>query len=130
MKALLVLMLCTLLGCAGGGNQSCVTQTVLSVGPTSGTADHSAAAPGNQQQFVATTSAGTSTPGCAVPLVIAQVNASWTTSDPLDTQISSGPLPSNGLATCINATSQPVTVTATYTAGTTTLTRIATLTCK
>jgi len=118
-----------LLGCAAPQNPSCNLSSVFAVGPTSATADHSATPPGNQAQFQATVSPYSSVPGCPVPQYILLLQPTWSLSDPLDAQISSAP-GTNGLATCMNAAANPITVTATYTSNGTTQTKTATLTCK
>ncbi len=134
MKALLVLAGCSVLltGC-GAVTDPCSYSTVLTVSPTTATADHMAAAPGNQQQFVSGTSEvakGSSTTGCAVPAVIAVAHPVWTNPDPQAITISSANDATNGTAVCTAATSGPVTLTATTGSGTTVLTSTVSLTCK
>ena len=121
-----------LMGCAATQNPTsgCSLTNVLSVGPTAATADHAATAPGNQAQFQATLAPHASAPGCPVPQYIALVDATWTLSDPLDAQISSAANSTNGLASCVNAASNPITVTATYSVSGVMQTQSATLTCK
>ena len=85
-----------LVGC--GGNGCAITAAVT---PTHATADHSAAAPANQAQFSTESAAS---PNC--PLVADKVG-SWSTSDPVNTTISNQ-APTQGLATCLNATPNPV----------------------
>ena len=120
-----------LCGCAtapGGG--SCTVTTVLAVSPASGTADHSAAAPGNQQKFSAVESFSSITSGCAVPLVVPVVYPAWTSSDPVDVTVSSAADSTNGLATCVNAALAPVTLTASVGTGATAQAKTVTLACK
>jgi len=119
-------------GCAAGagGTSGCTITTTLAVGPASGTADHSAAAPGNQQKFTATELSSSITPGCAVPAVVPIVYPAWTSSDPIDVTVSSAADSTNGLATCVNATLAPVTLTATTGTGANAQTAKVTLTCK
>ena len=74
--------------------------------PSSATADHTAAPPGDQVQF-STVVTGTGKLGVC-PLVIAA--GSWTTSDPVNTAISNQPA-TQGLATCLDATPSPATIT-------------------
>lgn len=121
-----------LTGCAGG-SPNCTPTYSFEVSPLTGTASHSAAAPGNQLKF--TGSQLSSYPsGCAEPAVAAATPLgyyAWTVSDPLDVTISSAQDSTNGLATCVNATAGAVTVTATdVTSPTTTLTKTASLTCQ
>lgn len=93
------------------------------------TPDHSAAAPGNQEQFVADVGPVTG-PGCATPAYVFLAKANWTVSDPVHVHISSAPDATNGLATCVDATQGAATVTATFTQETFTETANATITCK
>jgi hypothetical protein len=97
----------------------------------SGSADSTAAAPGNQQKFGSYLFPG-SKPGCASPQVVAPVTAQWKSSDPLDVSVNSGSdFSANGLATCTGMTGSRVSLTATYTAvDGTTQTATAALTCK
>ena len=64
------------------------------------TADHTAAAPGNQVQFRAESSPGNTNPSCPVPTYILNVHAQWTSSDP-NVTVSSADDATNGLATCV-----------------------------
>ena len=96
-----VLSFVFLVSCGGYGNSCTITAAVA---PQAATADHSASAPGNQAQFaVSSTVAG----NC--PLVADKVGT-WSTSDPAKTTISNS-APNQGLASCINATSSPATIT-------------------
>jgi hypothetical protein len=106
----------------------------MNVGPAVATADHTAAAPGNEQQFKAVQGYSLSgTPSCETPALQALAYPTWTNPDPLDINISSGNGPGNGLTVCKDATSGPVTLTATspdaFSAGNT-LTSTVQLTCK
>lgn len=92
-------------------------------------ADHTAAAPGNQQKFSAT-EAPTASPGCVVPLTIVLLTPAWTSSDPLDVTVSSAPDQTNGLATCVNSTAAPVTLTATGGSGIGSYSKTVMLSCK
>ncbi len=134
-----VLLLATslLAGCGAASTPACVESFSLSAAPQSapsptagGVADHNAKAPGNQQQFLASSGVEVVSGRCAVPAVIAIVHAQWTVSDNIDVQISSAADQTNGLATCIGATLAPATVTASYTQGGVTKTSSTTLTCK
>ena len=104
-------------GC--GGNGDCVTG--INVVPSTATADHAAAAPGNSQTFNASFQVRN---GCAAALVIEPFN--WTVSDP-SVHLSSSPT-SLVTATCTAAVTNPVTITATPNNGQM-LTGRATLTC-
>ena len=99
---LLGLLSCVfLLSCGGYGNTCAISATVT---PTGGTANHSAIVPRNQVQFSINS---TVTGNC--PLVADQVGT-WATSDSVNTTISNQ-APTQGLATCVNATSSPATIT-------------------
>jgi hypothetical protein len=99
---LLGLLSCVFLAsCGWYGNTCAITAAVT---PSSGTADHSAIAPGNQVQF---SIKSTVTGNC--PLVADKVGT-WSTSDPANTTISNS-APNQGLAICINVTSSPATIT-------------------
>ena len=104
------------LGCgAVSHTENCSILAALKVSPQQGTADHTAIPPGNQVSFAAVPVAQ---PGCALPEIV-PYPATWSTSDPVNTSIGA----TTGLATCINATSTPATITATAggTSGTATL---------
>ena len=90
-----------LASCGGYGNGCTITAAVT---PLNAMADHSASAPGNQAQF---SIKSTVTGNC--PLVADQAG-SWSTSDAVNTTISNQ-APTQGLATCLNATPNPVTIT-------------------
>jgi len=127
----LMFLSAAILGCAAPPQSpACGITDVLTVEPTSATADHAASAPGNQAQFQAIVAPHATAPGCPVPQYVLLVDATWTLSDPLDAQISSAANSTNGLATCNNAVSNPITVTAMYTASGVTQTATGTLTCK
>ena len=126
-----------LAGCGTAAPPACVESFTLSAGPADassptagGIADHNAAAPGNQQQFLASSGIQVVSGQCAVPALIAVVHAQWTVSDNIDVQISSAQDQTNGLATCSGATLSPAIVTATYTEAGVTKFATSTLTCK
>lgn len=118
---LLCLAVCGLTGCAGapscpsgGCTLDCTGKLILNAYPTSATADHSAAAPGNQQQFTVTEGETFYSPSgqiCVVPAIEAVVHPLWTNPDPLDISISSANDATNGAAVCTDSTSGPVTLT-------------------
>ncbi len=89
------------LGC-GASNDKCVVQTYIS--PSTASADHTLAAPGNQAQFQAVRKASNN---CVFPAVVSTPN--WQTSDPANTSIDQ----QTGLATCLKAT--PTVASITYT---------------
>jgi len=131
------LLTLTALGVAAGGTlagcavapASIASQTVncsayphQQVVPATATADHTAAAPGNQQKF---TFPLTVLPaGCAQAQYI--VLPTWVSSDPVNAPISNANDATNGVATCVGATTPPVTISTTQ-EGTAS---VASLTCK
>ena len=127
LASLLVAAVLISTGC-GDANRDC-NLTALSVAPRIASADHTAAASGNQVQFFA----GPVTPKvCATAACVNCWGQTWTVSDPVNVSISNN-ANDNGTATCLGATSGAVTVTATVQdAGksTQTVTGAATLTCK
>ncbi len=101
----LLMLPCVLLGSCGAISDNNTTCTITAnVVPGSATADHSASPPGNQAQFSTNSSV---TGNC--PLVPDKLG-SWSTSDPANTTISNQP-PTQGLATCLNATPAAATIT-------------------
>ena len=129
----LLLIAGVLCGC-GTQNNPCVEGMDFRVVPAAGTASHLSAAPGNQVKFTATSQPYViSGSGCALPQIVASVQATWTTSDAKNVSISSAAGATNGLATCLGATSGAVTITATNTLNmpkTTPTMATATLTCQ
>lgn len=115
-------------GCGGKSQVDCSVALGLSVAPMSATADHAAAAPGNKISFVAS---DTPPPGCLPTPGPLRMDLKWSVSDTVNTTIGNTPNVDYGVATCINTTSSPVTVTATGTNRLgNTITGTATLTCK
>jgi hypothetical protein len=92
-------------GCGSSPNNQCVIKTAIL--PQNASADHTLAAPGDQAQF----SMQSSTAGMCpeTPAQIPDFIGVWSTSDPVNTNISNQP-PTQGLATCLNATTTPVTI--------------------
>jgi hypothetical protein len=129
-RTLLVLAGCSvfLAGC-GAASPDCTLSYVLEVSPATATANHSAAPPGNQQQFRAL-SQPTAGPGCAIPAYGVEALPVWTNPDPLAISISSAQNQTNGLATCLTATDGAVTLTATVGTGQTAQTKTVSLTCQ
>jgi hypothetical protein len=117
------------MGC-GAASPNCTLTPELGLSPASATANHAAAAPGNQQKFTADEGFTTAQAGCGVPQIVALVYPAWTVSDPLDVTISSAQDQTNGLAKCVNATAGPVTLTATEGIGPTALQKSVQLTCQ
>lgn len=122
-----------LAGCGGRTSVDCTTATALSISPASATADHAAAAPGDQMVFVGFDDLSTRPPACG-PVNILQAqrqDLKWTVSDPANVTIGNTLNVDYGKATCVNATAAPVTVTASglNTKGAT-ITGTSTLSCK
>jgi hypothetical protein len=104
-------------GCGGeSATQKCELTIVTTVAPASATANHSAAPPGNQVQFVET-DAPTAPAGCAVPAWIVRDFPAWSNPDPIDITISSADDATNGAAVCKGATAGAVTLTSTMNPG-------------
>jgi hypothetical protein len=122
-----------LAGCGSQSSMNCTPSFTLSAAPATDPVvepNHTDPPPGNQEQFIAAlfpTAAGS---GCAVPQVVEKVAANWTVSDPVHVTISSANNATNGVATCIGATSGPATVTASYTQNSVTKTATNSLICK
>lgn len=124
---ILSLLLAVLIA-TGCGHQDC-RSIALSVSPQDATADHTAAAPGNEVQFFANAVVPN---GCATAACVNCSGQTWTVSDPVNVSISNK-ANNNGTATCMGTTNGAVTITATVsgTAGSKqTLTKTATLTCR
>ena len=90
-------------------NPLCTSLPHQSVTPATAVADHAAAAPGNQQQFTF--------PLTALPTGCAQAQfmllPTWVSSDPVNAPISNTPGATFGVATCVGATTVPVTISTT-----------------
>ncbi len=129
--ACLLCLALSLVACGGGYSSSTDPkgcQKNISVDPLSATADHTAIAPGNQATFLA--SYIYTGPACpALPAMNGNVDATWTTSDTVNTTIApqKTSIGTNGLATCTGATSTAATITATSPEG---LKSMAALSCK
>ncbi len=101
-----------LTGCGDNPTTTCFFGGV-NVSPATATADHSAIAPGNSQQFLAS---GTNLPsGCAAAAANLR-DVIWSVSDTTNVNISNIQDSTFGVATCVGATAGPATVTATLTA--------------
>ena len=131
--AVLVLAMAALMltGCAAvvAGPNCALAGETFKVGPALGMADHMAVPPGNQQQFTVT-AAQTAPIGCPVSTAVVLLHATWANPDPTDVSISSANDATNGLATCLGATTSPVVLTASFTLGIDTGTTPVTLSCK
>ncbi len=102
-QRLLPLVLLSALTAACGGSPTDTCKISASITPSSATADHNAAAPGNQVQF-SLSSAVTGT----CPMTPDSVGL-WSTSDPSNTAISNLIL-TEGQATCLHATPTAATI--------------------
>lgn len=100
---LLFLLAALWAGCGSSPNNRCVISTATL--PLNGSADHTLAAPGNQVQFSLQSSTTGSGPCPEIPDFIGV----WSSSDPVNTSISNT-APTQGLATCVNASTTPVTI--------------------
>jgi hypothetical protein len=115
-------------GCGGKTQVDCTVALGLDVAPQSATADHTLAPPGNKSSFVAADSVR---PGCIPTPGPIRLDLKWSASDTVNTTIGNTPNVDYGVATCINATPAPVTVTATGTNRLgATITGTASLSCK
>jgi len=102
LRLLPLLFLCGLLAACGlTSSDACVVTTAMT--PSSATADHNATAPGNEVQFSLSSSEKGNCP------LIPDFVGVWSTSDPVNTTISNQ-APTQGLATCLNATSTPAAI--------------------
>jgi hypothetical protein len=99
-------------GCGGTASKppDCSTAISLTVLPNPGTADHLAAPPGNKVSFFGL---DVLPEGCIPRPGPIRLDLHWTVSDTTNTSIGNTPNVDNGVASCINATPAPVTVTAT-----------------
>lgn len=125
-------ILAAALGCSGLGSSSQCPISGINVSPQAVTIDHTAAPPANSQMFLAFQTS--SSPGCSFTAAQLQ-NAFWTVSDPVNASISNSHDQNNinyGRATCINAASSPITVSASVPSGNGSIAvgANATLTCK
>ncbi len=128
-KAWLACLACAAL-LSGCGSQTVCPGPTLSVSPTTATADHISAPPGNQQQFHAYSGPGAAVSGCAQAQVIAELTPQWTVSDTVHVTISSAQN-TNGLATCLGSTTGAATVIASIVGTSGSVTKLtASLTCK
>jgi hypothetical protein len=115
-------------GCGGTSAPDCSVAVGLAVAPSTATADHLAAAPGNKVSFVASDQPPAGCPPTPGPI---RLDLLWSVSDPANVTIGNTQKVDYGVATCIHATPAPVTVTATgaNTHGAT-ITGTATLACR
>jgi hypothetical protein len=101
-RLLPLLLLCGLMAACGGiSSDTCVITTAMT--PPNATADHNATAPGNVVQFSLSSTVKGNCP------LVADFVGVWSTSDPVNTTISNQ-APTQGLATCLNATTAPATI--------------------
>ena len=113
-------------GCGGGTD--CSLAKSLNILPSSASADHLAASPGNKVSFIGLDAIP---PGCPATPGPPRTDLKWSVSDPPDVTIGNIANVDYGVATCVNAAPGIVTVTATgkNTAGNT-ISGTAALTCK
>src|ERR1700674_5748094 len=97
----LLLLSALIATCCGTSSDTCVITT--GIAPQNATADHSAAAPGNEVQFSLSSSVKGNCP------LSPDLVGVWSTTDPVNTTISNQ-APTQGLATCLNATPTPATI--------------------
>jgi hypothetical protein len=129
LKLALVMAAALILTGCGNSNRDC-SLTALNVTPSSVSADHTAAAPGNQVHFYASPVV----PGksCSLAACVNCWGQTWTISDPINVSISNNGT-DNGVATCMGVTNGAVAVTATAPAShgsARSVTGTATLTCR
>ena len=97
-----LLLLCALMvTCGGSSSDTCMITTAIT--PLNATADHNAAVPGNEVQFSLSSTVKGNCP------LVPDFLGVWSTSDPVNTTISNQ-APTQGLATCLNATPTPATI--------------------
>ncbi len=108
--ALIFLIFAAVILLSCGSTVVCAFHSVNVSGSTSVAVDHSALPPGNQARFTAF--GNDATAGCAF-FQSNLMNVTWTVSDTQNVSISNTKDATYGVATCINATTGPVTVTAT-----------------
>jgi hypothetical protein len=115
--AALMLSLGAVCGCGGKSIMAgaCSNSVEVIVSPTSATANHTAAPPANQAQFIGVAHPTASPPGCPVPEWVALSYGTWSNPDPSAIQISSANNSTNGTAVCLAPTSGAVTLTGTFT---------------
>ncbi|HEV8493261.1 MAG TPA: hypothetical protein VGR76_13375 [Candidatus Angelobacter sp.] len=95
LAAIFLVVVCA--GCGGSPQNSCSITAIVT--PLSAISDHLAAPPNNQVQFATVSNVSGNCP------LIADTLGTWSTSAPGNTSIDS-----NGLATCLGATTTPATI--------------------
>ena len=99
---LLLLLLCALMAtCGSSSSDTCMITTAIT--PQNATVDHNATEPGNEVQFSLSSTVKGNCP------LVPDFLGVWSTSDPVNTTISNQ-APTQGLATCLNATPTPATI--------------------
>jgi hypothetical protein len=96
-----LLLSCALMAGCGFSSNTCTIKTAII--PANATADHGAAAPGNQAQFSLSSSVKGNCP------LVPDFEGVWSTSDPVNTSISNQ-APTEGLAICLSATTTAATI--------------------
>ena len=110
--SLLLLLVIACAGCGGHSQPDCSVAVALGVLPNNGTADHAAASPGNKVSFFGSDVLPN---GCIPTPGPLRQDLKWSVSDTTNTTIGNTLNVDYGVATCINSTPAPVTVTATGT---------------
>ncbi len=95
------ILLCLLSSACGTDDNRC--RITAAVAPATATADHALPAPANQVQFVAKYTATGLCPSSP------DVTGTFSTSDPINTAVTNLD-PATGVATCLNATPTPATI--------------------
>jgi hypothetical protein len=110
LPSLLSLLIALSAGCGGHSAPDCSVAVALGVVPNTATADHLAAAPGNKISFFGS---DVLPDGCIPQPGPFRTDLKWSVSDTANVSIGNTPNVDYGVATCINATPSPATVTAT-----------------
>lgn len=97
----LVLLCASMAACGGASSDTCMITTGIT--PPNATADHNGTVPGNEVQFSLSSTVKGNCP------LIPDFLGVWLTSDSVNTTISNQ-APTQGLATCLNATPTPATI--------------------
>jgi hypothetical protein len=96
-----LLLLCVLMATCASSSDTCMITTAIT--PPNATADHNAAVPGNEVQFLLSSTVKGNCP------LVPDFLGVWSTSDPVNTTISNQ-APTQGLAICLNGTPSPATI--------------------
>jgi hypothetical protein len=96
-----LVLVCASMAACGTSSNTCMMTT--GIAPENATADHNATPPGNEVQFSLSSTVQGNCP------LVPDFLGVWSTSGPVNTAISNQ-APTQGLATCLNATSTPATI--------------------